>query len=1048
MRTTPFDERPSGIHPAGELPWGSRFCVFYTSQRELLDVLVPFIRAGLECNELCSWEVRAPLTVEEAMRALTEAVPDAARHVALGQLEIVPPLEGSALRTDEALERRLDQAILAGFDGLRLVRYAGVGKKGRAFGTVTDTIRRLNVIAAVLYPRAELGAADLMQIVQDHRFALVCNSGRWEVLEGSEARIARDALERSEEKLQSLFRNMSEGFAYHRIVLDAHGKPCDYVFLEVNAAFERLTGLAAQKILGKRVTQVLPGIEKDPADWIGRYGRVALTGEPAQFESHAAALDRWYAVSAFSAHKGYFAVTFSDITDRKRAEAQRRAAEERLSVTLRSIGDAVIATDIEGRVTLMNRVAESLTGWSEAEALGMPLGEVFRIVDEVTGTAAEDPVHKVIERGGVVGLANHTALIAKDGRRIAIADSAAPVHGESGLLGVVLVFRDVTTARQAEQERDLTIEFLRLVNANARMADLIKAAVTYFQEQSGCQAVGLRLKEGDDFPYFEARGFPEEFVLLENPLCARDEAGNVRRDGAGNPVIECMCGNVICGRVDPEKPFFTEGGSFWANDTMRLLATTTDADRGIRTRNRCNGEGYESVALIPLRVGSERLGLLQLNDRRKGMFSTELVAFWERLAGHLAVAVARSRAEEELSEANRRLKELAQAARKGQEALKAANLQLVESDRRKNEFLAVLSHELRNPLAPISNSLHVLERAAPGGNQAKRAKEVIDRQVVHLAHLVDDLLDVTRVSRNKIQLQLTRVDLCDIVRRSVEDQRSLFERAEVHLEADIPGEPLLVHADATRVAQVVGNLLQNAAKFTGRGGVTRVCVASSASDGAPGHALVRVADTGVGMEPETLAGIFQPFMQADKTLDRTKGGLGLGLALVKGLVELHGGLVTAASGGLGKGAEFVVQLPLDGSRRADSGPDRAAGPRRRRRVLIIEDNIDAADSLRDALDLGDHDVEVAYSGPEGIERARTFRPEVVLCDIGLPGMDGFAVARAFRADEALKGVFLVALSGYALPEDVQRAAEAGFERHLAKPPSLEKLEGLLASIRS
>ncbi|MBI5498608.1 MAG: response regulator [Deltaproteobacteria bacterium] len=701
MYTTAFDQRPSGIPAAAALPWGSHFCVFFASPQELLDVLVPFVRAGLGANELCCWEVRAPLTVEQAREALAAAVPDFAARVARGQLELVAaPPDGTATAPGgaaEGLERRLDRAILAGFDGLRLVRHAEPGAAGRALPADFETIRRLNVVAAVPFPRARLGAVALLQIVQDHRFALVCNSGRWEVLQGSEANSARDALQRSEEKLALLFRNMSEAFAYHRILLDERGKPCDYVFLEVNPAFERLTGLAARDILGRRVTRVLPGIENDPTDWIGRYGRVALTGEPVRFESHAEPLDRWYGVSAFSPHKGYFAVTFADITDRKRAEAERAAA----------------------------------------------------------------------------------------------------------------------------------------------------------------------------------------------------------------------------------------------------------------------------------------------------------------------------------------------------------NLRLVESDRRKNDFLAVLSHELRNPLAPISNSLYVLGRAAPGGNQAQRAREVIERQVAQLTRLVDDLLDVTRISRNKIQLQRERVDLCDLVRRSAEDQRSLFDRNEIRLETDVPDEALCVIADRSRVAQVIGNLLQNAAKFTGRGGAASVSVRA---DDERRHAVVRVVDTGVGMTPETLHGLFQPFVQAERTLDRSKGGLGLGLALVKGLVELHGGEVRACSEGLGKGSGFTVRLPLESGAVADRCPEPAAAERRRRRVLVIEDNIDAAETLREALEFGEHEVAVAYNGPEGLAKARAFRPEVVLCDIGLPGMDGYEVARAFRGDDALRDIRLVALSGYAQPEDLQRAREAGFEHHLAKPPSLERIEELLASV--
>jgi CheY-like chemotaxis protein len=236
--------------------------------------------------------------------------------------------------------------------------------------------------------------------------------------------------------------------------------------------------------------------------------------------------------------------------------------------------------------------------------------------------------------------------------------------------------------------------------------------------------------------------------------------------------------------------------------------------------------------------------------------------------------------------------------------------------------------------------------------------------------------------------------------------------------------------------------MQNAAKFTSKGGHTHVAVAVEGSE-----AVVCVADDGVGMSHETLDRLFQPFSQAEQALDRNKGGLGLGLALVKGLVELHGGTVSARSEGLGRGAEFVVRLPLDKGAVLEAPAAVAPAARARRRVHVIEDNVDAADSLRDVLEFGEHEVAVANNGPEGIARAREFRPDVVLCDIGLPGMDGYEVARAFRTDDALKSAYLVALTGYALPEDLQRAAEAGFERHLAKPPAIAALEEVLGSAR-
>jgi PAS domain S-box-containing protein len=375
-----------------------------------------------------------------------------------------------------------------------------------------------------------------------------------------------------------------------------------------------------------------------------------------------------------------------------------------------------------------------------------------------------------------------------------------------------------------------------------------------------------------------------------------------------------------------------------------------------------------------------------------------------------------------------------------EDELRAIKEQLEEADRRKDHFLAVLSHELRNPLAPIKNSLYILDRAVPGGDQARRAKDVVERQVDQLSHLVDDLLDVTRITRGKIQLQRRRLELNELVRRTLEDHRALFETAGVRLELAPAREPVFIDGDWSRIAQVVSNLLQNSVKFTPRDGHVRVSVVRETESQ---QAEIRVADTGAGMSQDLLSRLFQPFMQADETLDRSKGGLGLGLALVRGIVELHGGSIHATSPGPNRGSEFVVRLPLDLGAPDETEHTFERTEAARHRVLIIEDNADAADSLQGVLELQGHAVFVAHDGVAGLELARKVRPDVVLCDIGLPGMDGYEVARALRSDERLRKVRVVALSGYAQPEDLRRAARAGFDAHLAKPPSLEKLEAVL-----
>lgn len=367
---------------------------------------------------------------------------------------------------------------------------------------------------------------------------------------------------------------------------------------------------------------------------------------------------------------------------------------------------------------------------------------------------------------------------------------------------------------------------------------------------------------------------------------------------------------------------------------------------------------------------------------------------------------------------------------------------LRESDQRKSAFLAVLSHELRNPLAPIRHSLHLLDHAEAGSEQAGRARAVLRRQTDHLTRLVDDLLDVTRISRGSINVQKTRLDLVEIVRHTVEDHNTLFSARGVALDLHLGELPLWIDADETRITQAIGNLLSNAAKFSHANGSVVITV----ERGAGGMALVRVRDDGAGIEVGLLPRIFEPFIQADTSLDRSGGGLGLGLSLVKGLVELHGGSVEARSDGPGRGAEFIIRLWLAPEqpvlRDAGRPPREGTAPRR---VLVIEDNVDAADTLRELLEMWQHETEVAHDGCTGVEKARAFRPDVILCDIGLPGMDGYEVARAIRSDPTLASVFLVAVTGYASPGDQWKAADAGFNRHLGKPVSVGAIEEVVAT---
>jgi len=375
--------------------------------------------------------------------------------------------------------------------------------------------------------------------------------------------------------------------------------------------------------------------------------------------------------------------------------------------------------------------------------------------------------------------------------------------------------------------------------------------------------------------------------------------------------------------------------------------------------------------------------------------------------------------------------------------LRAHVEQLAEADARKNHFLGVLAHELRNPMAPIMNSLVLLKRAPSGSEAANRALVVIERQTKQLVRLIDDLLDITRISEGKIRIQREPVDLAAMVRACADDQQQSYAEQGLTLEVAVPDEPLWVDGDPTRIYQVIGNLLSNALKFTNRGGHVHV---TAAADAATGEAVLRVRDDGIGMDPSLLPQLFQPFVQAPSGLARTNAGLGLGLALVKALVNLHGGRVEAHSEGLGKGSESVVQLPLRTEETRITVTADVRQISQTWRVLLVEDNVDAALSLRDVIQLDGHRVEVAHSGAEGLQKAREFRPHLVLCDIGLPNVDGYELARTLRVDASLREAFLVALTGYASEEDRKRASEAGFDRHIAKPVSPEQLASLLQEL--
>jgi signal transduction histidine kinase len=377
---------------------------------------------------------------------------------------------------------------------------------------------------------------------------------------------------------------------------------------------------------------------------------------------------------------------------------------------------------------------------------------------------------------------------------------------------------------------------------------------------------------------------------------------------------------------------------------------------------------------------------------------------------------------------------------------------LAEADRRKDEFLAMLAHELRNPLVPIISASSVIEQSEAASESLRRQCDIVSRQSRHLARLVDDLLDVSRITHGKIELRKKQIELGPVIEQAIESSKPLIEDRNHRLWVTVPDQDIFLNADAARVQQIVSNLLNNAVKYTDPGGQIRLIV-ELAEDNA--EVEIHVVDTGVGIAPEMLPRVFDLFAQADRSLDRTQGGLGIGLTMVANLVNLHGGRVEARSEGRSRGSEFIVRLPVLSLKEVEENQAETSltskdllnafleARQGDLKVLVIEDNRDASDSLRDMLEIFGHQVELAANGYAGLDAARQFRPNIVLCDIGLPGMDGYEVARRLRKEPELGNMVLVALTGYGQEEDRRKTYEAGFDLHLVKPVDPEKLQGLL-----
>jgi PAS domain S-box-containing protein len=723
----------------------------------------------------------------------------------------------------------------------------------------------------------------------------------------------------------------------------------------------------------------------------------ARAGEESRVEGMEAGADD-YLIKPFGSRELLARVSAHLQMARLRREANAAIEKERdwLRVTFASIGDAVITTDAEGRVSLLNGVAEAMTGWKNDEALGRPLGEVFRIVNECSRMPVETPAQRALNEGVIVGLANHTVLIRRDGTESPIDDSAAPVRDADGqIIGCVLVFRDITARRQSEEAMRKRSEQLRhLADIATRLtaaADVSSVAGIVTEEARnliGAHQAVLGFTIDQSWSQSISRvSLSDKYA----PWRSYVEAPN----GTGIYSVVCR-----------------------SNAPMRLTQAELEAHPA------WNGFGAHALNHPPLRGwlaapmvarDGQNLGLIQLSDKYEGEFTADDEAVLVQLAQMASVAVENARLVESLQEA----------------------------DHRKDEFLATLAHELRNPLAPLRNGVQTMKLAPNNPQALEQSQSMMDRQLSHLVRLVDDLMDVSRITRGKIDLRMERVELARVVALAIETSRPLIDERHHRLRVDHPPNPIYVNADVTRLSQVFANLLTNAAKYTEPGGTITVTTSANARE-----AAVAIRDSGSGIPAAMLPRVFEMFTQVDHSLERSQGGLGIGLTLVKRLTEMHGGSVEAKSDGPGLGSEFTVRLPVAAG--TGSGPvsrsEPAAQPAPSRRILVADDNRDSAFSLAMMLRLMGNETEVAYDGAEAVELASRFRPDVIFLDIGMPNLNGYDAARQIRAHEWGKMIVLVALTGWGQEEDRRRSEQAGFDVHMVKPVDPSALAALLPQV--
>lgn len=679
-----------------------------------------------------------------------------------------------------------------------------------------------------------------------------------------------------------------------------------------------------------------------------------------------------------------------DITEQKSMEAALRESEAGYRTIVETAAEGIWILDSRWRITFVNQRMAELLGTTPEDMLGRQASDFF-FEDDLPASEIDGPGQALESL-----YANDLRYRRADGRAIWCRVAATPLYDHDGSQdGIVSMHTDITERRELEQSQAYLAEISSFL---AETLDL---------ETTLDHVAQLAVPRLADWCFVAANTPDKGFQIL---AAAHEDAEAIERFWERNRAYSLRTDSPF------GLPAVLRSGlpELFSHLTPEVLASGSQDEKHL---NSLLEVGYCSTLTVPLRAGGKILGAIMFAYAQSGRHYEETdVGLAEEIARRAAMAVENARLYRELQ----------------------------DTDRRKDEFLAMLAHELRNPLAAISGASQVMDAILSDAEKEPIAipRSILVRQVDHLSRLVDDLLDVSRITRGRIELRRVPLDLGEAVRAAIESSRGTVDARRHRLQVEIVAEAVPVLADPARLQQIITNLIHNAAKYTEPGGLVQVSLRRSG-----GEAVIRVRDTGAGIKPEMLPHIWSLFAQSERTLDRSQGGLGIGLTLVRALTEMHGGRVEAQSAGPGMGSEFTVTLPLEQAEPEETKAVNGAGPmgEKPRRILVVDDNRDAAETLAHLLALQGHEVRTAHDGENGLEVANAWSPDAVLLDIGMPGLDGYEVARRLRAQPATASgdLLLIAVTGYGQPSDVERAREAGFDHHFTKPVDFGELRATL-----